>query len=169
IMNLKYITKKHYFLISIVIVVLLSSCGDGKHIYKVESVNTTQENDTLSIKQINFYLEASSSMKGYVNVNKEGNYSLKDIIPFIIEDMDNRNNLQTNLYTIKDKIQKHKSKQVFFDELRTGKILDGKSSNLQDIFKNMLSTSVNGTINILVSDCIIDLGKGSNNLTEKGK
>lgn len=145
---------------------LVFSCKENSK-YSLSYEKKQTERDTLSISEINFYLESSLSMKGYVNSGVEGSYPLKEIIPFLISDINNENSLNVNIFLITDKEEKYsRSQKAFFEELRSGNLLNGKSSNLQNVFKNMIATSITGKVNILVSDCIVDLGE-NNNLTEK--
>ncbi len=156
-----------YILLSIIFVFSTTSCSD-KNVYELSTEQETPV-DTLGLLGVNFYLETSASMRGYVNSNVPGNYPLKDLMPFIVTDFDNTFAIESNLYTISDKQQKYRySKAKFFDQLRAGKVFTGKSSKLQNIFADVISATGNGTVSILITDCIPDLGK-INTKTEGSK
>jgi len=125
--------------------------------------------DTLSVRSINVYIETSVSMAGYVNSNVSGSYPLKDVIPFMITDLNKSYPFEANLFTISDRQRKITySKNQFYQKLRQGTIFTGKSSKLQNIFNSVLSSLDNGTVSILITDGIPDLGK-ENAKTEGSK
>jgi|GEM_PF-1992894 len=146
-----------------------ASCTDTeKNIYKFSTSKTTLI-DTSDVKEIKLYLETSASMKGYVNSNVAGTYPLKDLLPFMVTDLDNHFGVETNLITISDKQKQFPySKDRFFEQLRSGGIFTGKSSKLQNIFSSVISETKSGEVSILITDCIPDLGK-INTKTEGSK
>lgn len=114
------------------------------------------------LEKIDFFLETSVSMKGYVNVNKPGDYPLKDVVSYLITDLDNRYDDITTIYTVSDSPRKYvQTKEHFNDQLRRGNLLNGKSSKLQNIFGPIIDSLQSNAISILVSDCILDLGKSN--------
>ncbi|MFS4469583.1 hypothetical protein [Maribacter sp. 2210JD10-5] len=111
------------------------------------------------LEKIDFFLETSVSMKGYVNVNKPGYYPLKDVVSYLITDMDNKYDDVTTIYTVSDSPRKYlQTKEHFNDQLRKGNLLNGRSSKLQNIFGPIIDSLQSNSISILVSDCILDLG-----------
>ncbi len=111
------------------------------------------------LKKIDFFLETSVSMKGYVNTRKPGNYPLKDVVSFLLTDLDKHYNNSTTIYTVSDSPRRYlHSKEHFNEQLRKGNLLNGKSSKLQHIFGPIIDSLKSNAISILVSDCILDLG-----------
>ncbi|QHI37245.1 hypothetical protein IMCC3317_26230 [Kordia antarctica] len=112
------------------------------------------------ITNIDFFIETSVSMKGYVNANESGNYSLKEVTPFLITDLNTKYNNSVQIYTITDSPEKYpKSNDEFVQDLRSGQILGGKSSQLQHVFGSIIDSVQPNSVSILVTDCIVDLGK----------
>ncbi|MGB0949918.1 MAG: hypothetical protein ACPGU0_07430, partial [Marinirhabdus sp.] len=66
---------------------VVNGCGN-KNSYEL-SVEQQTKVDTLHVQQINLYLETSASMRGYVNANVAGSYPLKDVVPFMVTDLNN--------------------------------------------------------------------------------
>jgi len=153
---------------SLLFLFCFASCSSDKNIYTF-STSQSVVVDTLEVKNIKLYLETSGSMRGYVNSNVAGTYPLKDVVPFMVTDLDNHFNIKTKLITISDRQQQFPySKDRFFELLRSGRIFTGKSSKLQNIFTNVISKTKTGEVSILISDCIPDLGK-INTKTEGSK
>lgn len=145
---------------TIITIGLLTMIGCGQLTSYKFSIQQQDTIDTLVIKQINVYVETSVSMKGYVNSNNSGNYPLKDVIPFLITDIDNTFQLKSNLFTISDKQKKFNySKNHFFDQLGKGKLFTGKSSKLHHIFTDVIATAKKEAVSILITDGIPDLGR----------
>ena len=121
------------------------------------------------IEKINIFLETSVSMKGYVNANKPGDYVLKDVLPYLIIDLDNNYKDLTTLYTVTDKPKKvNENRQKFLQQLRSGDIFGGGSSPFQDVFAAVIDSVGDASISIMISDCISDLGK-VNTMSEGSK
>lgn len=162
-----HIHHKWSFIVGVFFFLGFTSCND-KNIY-VFSTSQSAIVDTLEVKNIKLYLETSASMRGYVNSNVAGIYPLKDVVPFMVTDLNNYFDLETQLITISDRQQKFPySKNRFFEQLRSGNIFKGKSSKLHNIFSDVISETKAGEISILISDCIPDLGK-INTKTEGNK
>ena len=137
--------------------VVSSSCSKPS-VYTLSKTQSIKI-DTLQIENIDFYLETSASMKGYINTNISGTYSLKDVVPFLITDLEKNYDLETTLHTISDESRAYpNSKNVFFNQLREGSLLNGKSSKLQRVFRDVISNTKDNSLSFLVSDCIVDLG-----------
>ncbi|MBL4586356.1 MAG: hypothetical protein JKX84_04755, partial [Flavobacteriales bacterium] len=160
---MKYMIRRTFFLVVVLGLVGLSSCQDDALTYKMSGVSDKSVIEPTSIK---LYLETSVSMRGYVNSNKSGDYKLKDALPYFITDME-ANFLPIELYTITDTPKRYdKSVSEFYDDLRTGDIFAGKSSMLHNIFEMLIKDVDSASVNILISDCILDLGT-ENNMTER--
>lgn len=144
---------------------LIAACGGGEPlIYELEN----QDNPSSSLKTIRVYLETSVSMKGYVNSSEAGDFKLKEVIPFLISDLDEKIT-DVEMFTITDEPKRYtKTKSQFFESLRDGSLLGGKSSQLHRIFKQLIDSTGKNEVSILVSDCILDIGSRYN-ITERGK
>lgn len=141
------------------------SCGKERLTYKL--IPQTGQRD-MENGSINLFLETSVSMRGYVNSSTPGDYTLKEVVPFLITDIDN-DIRPLDLVTITDTPEKYdKSRQEFYNSLRSGELLNGGSSNLHNIFGLILDSLSYNAASILVSDCILDLGF-ENNMTERSK
>ena len=152
------LSRHHRWLFIVMLFIFCASCNTDKNIY---TFTTTQSEvvDTLEVKSIKLYLETSASMRGYVNSNVAGTYPLKDVVPFMVTDLDNHFDIETKLITISDRQKQFPySKNNFFEQLRSGRIFTGKSSKLQSIFTDVISKTKTGEVSILISDCIPDLG-----------
>ena len=150
--------KYDYIFIVFIFLFTVTACNHPQMYVLTKSQDSNI--DTLQTENINFYLETSLSMKGYVNTNISGDYSLKDVVPFLITDLERNFGVQTTLHTISDVSRKYQqSKAEFFDQLRNGSLLNGRSSKLQRVFSDVISSTKETDISILVSDCIVDLGK----------
>ena len=146
------------FLIIVIVFLITIGCKE-KTSYKFLVDEHENDIDTLQIKQVNVFVETSASMKGYVNSNASGNYPLKDVIPFLVTDIDNTFQLKSNLFTISDKERRFNySKNSFFNQLAKGQLFTGKSSKLHHVFTSVIATAKEETISILITDGIPDLG-----------
>ncbi|MEM6717727.1 MAG: hypothetical protein AAF611_00285 [Bacteroidota bacterium] len=122
---------------------------------------------TSDIKRIDFFIETSVSMKGYVNANEVGNYNLKDVVPLTITELNRAYNDSVQIYTVDDRPRKYpKGDDEFSRDLRSGNILGGKSSQLQNIFSAIIDSIQPNSVSFLVTDCIVDLGKDLDIYTE---
>ncbi len=138
-----------------VVCLLLVGCTE-KHLFDFVAYVPPSK---AKLEKIDFFLETSVSMKGYVNVNQPGDYPLKDVVSYLVTDLDKRYDDITTIYTVSDSPRKYlQTKEHFNDELRRGNLLQGKSSKLQNIFGPIIDSLQSNTISILVSDCILDLG-----------
>jgi hypothetical protein len=141
-------------------VLFFMSCTSKKSRFTL-SIEQKSDSQNSQLQNVNFYLETSGSMRGYVNSNIQGTYPLKDVLPFIVTDINNTFNLESNLYTVSDNLRKYgKTNEDFFRELRSGIIFGGGSSKLQRIFSDIISKTTSGDVNFLITDCIPDLGQG---------
>lgn len=147
----------------------LFGCGNGNDVKYKFTLGAESNSIDSQLERVNVFVETSVSMQGYVNTNVPGNYVLKEVVPYLIIDLDNQFNDAVNLYTITDQPRKVKIKrEAFFAELTSGRIFGGKSSKLQDVFGAVIDSLDDASINIIISDCISDLGK-INTMTEGPK
>ncbi|WP_299243784.1 hypothetical protein [uncultured Aquimarina sp.] len=115
-----------------------------------------------TVERVDFFMETSASMKGYVNSQVAGNYPLKEIIPFLITDLNTMYPDSVQLYTVTDRPNKYiRSTQQFEDQLSKGTILGGRSSKLQHVFGHAIDAITENSVSILISDCIPDLGNNN--------
>lgn len=136
---------------------IFAGCGE-KHIFEFVSYSPSSA-EKPKLKKIDFFLETSVSMKGYVNANVPGNYPLKDVVSYLVTDLDKRYDDITTIYTVSDSPRKYEqTKEHFNAQLRKGNLLNGKSSKLQNIFGPIIDSLQSNAVSILVSDCILDLG-----------
>lgn len=163
---MKYMIRQLNFLVVLLgVICVVTSCQDNSLTYRISGAAEKSSIEPVSVK---LYLETSVSMKGYVNYNKAGDYKLMDALPYFITDMQ-ANDLPVELYTITDAPKRYdKSVGEFYDDLRTGGIFTGKSSMLHNIFERLIGDVDSASVNILVSDCILDLGS-ENNMSERSQ
>jgi hypothetical protein len=103
------------------------------------------------IGEINFYLENSASMKGYLSKQTQ----FKDILSSFISDYNN-----INLKLISDSIKNYKDRDALFaDIIQRNNITNGKSTQLDKIFENIANHTSNNDVSIFVSDCILSFTK----------
>lgn len=151
--------KTNIKLSAVVLCIFFIGCGSSSHLF--DFVPYASPSVTKSkLEKIDFFLETSVSMKGYVNVNQPGDYPLKDVVSYLITDLDKRYDGITTIYTVSDSPRKYKqTKEHFNDQLRKGNLLQGRSSKLQNVFGPIIDSLQSNQVSILVSDCILDLGK----------
>lgn len=139
-------------------IIVMISCTSSLHYEFVSYKEIIHQKNTL--ERIDFFLETSVSMKGYVNSNTPGSYPLKEVLPFLITDLDKMYEGMTQIYTVSNGPRKYtNTKQRFYDQLRRGTIFGGRSSKLQNVFGNAVDAITENSVSILVSDCIPDLGR----------
>ncbi len=159
--NFKILHSSRLLIITSACCFLFYSCPDKKITYNF-TVDTPSTEHNRKIEKINIFLETSVSMKGYVNTNTPGNYVLKDVLPYLIIDLDNNYKDLTTLYTVTDKPKKvPDNRQKFLQELRSGDIFGGGSSPFQDVFAAVIDSIGDSSISIMISDCISDLGNST--------
>lgn len=111
---------------------------------------------------VNFYMENSGSMDGYVN----GETEFKDVLGRMIVNSHHFCKA-TDFYFINDKIYKADSNAIDFIQMLTpSKIKVGKvgSTDVNRIFRNILSQTKQDTVSILFSDCIYSVKNVTNEL-----
>lgn len=131
----------------------------------IVSIDTASYLDTIKI-----YVETSGSMKGYVDIYDRyvgGNWNFKTIVPKIITN--SLKNKQVKLYTISDKPKVYRKDYVkdFRRDLMAGRIFEGASTELNDVFSYMINNNKDNQVSILISDCILDFKGKLNNSSNK--
>lgn len=105
----------------------------------------------VEIGRVNFYLENSVSMKGYLNKDTK----FKDVISSIISDYDN-----ININLISDSIKNYKDRDALFTEIiQQTDITNGKSTQLNKIFEKIADSTKMNDVSVFVSDCILSFTK----------
>ncbi|MEM6804092.1 MAG: hypothetical protein AAF696_21995 [Bacteroidota bacterium] len=65
---------------------LITACGSNP---EIQLRNSNHEGlEILKPQSAKVYLETSLSMKGYVSLNKVGDYKFKDVVNYLITDLD---------------------------------------------------------------------------------
>jgi len=111
---------------------------------------------------VNVYIENSGSMNGYINGNTEFKSAIQDMLVLLKYQYDEKN---INLFFINSQIHPtniNTDLAGFASALNTKSFKVGAttSSNLNNIFKQILAKTSKDTISILISDCIYSI-KGS--------
>jgi hypothetical protein len=126
-----------------------SSCGGKK------PPTVTPKPVAKQIGNINFFLETSASMEGYLR----GNSDLAKVIPNFLVDVENRvtsKNKTIRINYISDSIAKYaKDTRSFIHDISTTKVATGKSSQMHRVFEAVTNATDSNDISILVSDCIL--------------
>lgn len=123
----------------------------------------TPKNISIDTK-IKVFIENSGSMDGYVKGTTDFEASLSDLLVQLQYRYSSEN---LDIYFINSKIYPSKVKEVsdFVKSLEPNrgpyKVGNKGVSELNEIFKNILSKVDEGTVGILVSDCIYSLGRGN--------
>jgi hypothetical protein len=142
--------KKKYRLLTIIISVLfilLSSCTDGSK--DEDHKNPLVMNDKVNI---NIYLENSLSMNGFwKNPNSDFRNDLRDFAA----DLKNDTNIKINYFYINDSIYKIDTDNLgsYINDVNANKG-NTKSSDINNIFQQLIKNIDSNSINILISDNI---------------
>tara|TARA_B100001245_G_C22894405_1_gene431533 strand:+ start:4982 stop:6232 length:1251 start_codon:yes stop_codon:yes gene_type:complete len=145
----------------------MGNCQPNNQEYTV-STTSGQMTSAPSRPLVKIYLETSLSMKGYADANVPGDYTFKEVIPFLITDIDNRIG-ESKLFTVADAPEIYtRSKDDFYTSLRNGQLFKNRSSKLHHIFNNVIDSLRPQEAAIIISDCILDLGNADLNFTERG-
>lgn len=123
---------------------------------KLDGTNAVLKNkDTkagLKNYQMNFYMENSASMDGYVN----GNTEFKDVLGKMIVSS-HHNCKSTDFYFVNNQVYKADQSAIdFIQMLNPAKIKVGNvgSTDVNQIFRNILKEAKKNVISVLFSDCI---------------
>lgn len=136
----------------LLIILVLGACkGCGTK----KSPATPPKTVAKQITNINFFLETSASMEGYLR----GNSDLAKVIPNFLVDIENRvkfKNKPLHINYISDSIARYaKSTRDFIHDISTTKVATGKSSQMHRVFEAVTAATDSNDISILVSDCIL--------------
>lgn len=155
----KYLRLPFFLCLFVFLIITIYGCAKKPSNEYHFTVDTTSNENNRRIEKINIFLETSVSMKGYVNANTPGNYVLKDVLPYLITDLDNTYKDLTTIYTVTNRPEKVGDKrEKFLQRLRSGDIFGGGSSPFQDVFAAVIDSIGDTSISIMISDCISDLG-----------
>lgn len=153
----------------LLIVIIIASTGksqDSVHevIDGTDGMLSSKQDSTVSLSNctVSFYMENSGSMDGYVN----GETEFKDVLGRMIVNAHHFCK-STDLYFINDQIYKADSDVVnFIQMLNPSKIKVGRvgSTDVNRIFRNILSQTKGDTLSILFSDCIYSVKNVTNEL-----
>lgn len=145
-------------IIAIVVIILLStrrSTVVPEH-PKLDGTNAVLKNketkSNLKNYQVNFYMENSASMDGYVN----GNTEFKDVLGKMIVSS-HHNCKSTDFYFVNNQVYKADQSAIdFIQMLNPAKIKVGNvgSTDVNQIFRNILKETKKNVISVLFSDCI---------------
>jgi hypothetical protein len=141
----------HLILLSLIVLLLgaCKGCGKKKPPLAPDKAVAKQ------INNINFFLETSASMEGYLR----GNSDLAKVIPNFLVDIENRvkfKNKPIRINYISDSIAQYaKSTRDFIHDISTTKVATGKSSQMHRVFEAVTAATDSNDISILVSDCIL--------------
>lgn len=155
--------KKTYITLFLPIIILLfSACGRGKsHQTNAPSNDSTQVaiTEKTAKPDINFYIENSGSMLGYINGVTEFEQILYNYLTDI-EISQVANSL--NLFYINEQTfrQPYDLKKYIGDVEPNSFASKNGTSDISDILANILSVTNDSTLSIFVSDCIFSPGKG---------
>jgi hypothetical protein len=156
--------NKHYYLFSLLL--LLWACGGERKAKKTETepaeqaVQTSQQ----SPKELDFYLETSGSMSGFLAGSTEFKATVSSLVAQL-ERMDSREIIsQSNYILIPEgtKTDTVRSAEQLQDLLTNNRLAQGKSSLILNIFKMLRDRSSKDRINVFVSDCILSDFKPEN-------
>jgi len=127
---------------------------------EVFNPNTTTESSIKS--QVNFFIENSGSMDGYIRNTTEFEAALSDLLVQLQYHYDNKN-LKVNFINTKVYPSQMDEVQNFVEALEPEKapykVGDRTVSKLNEILKMILDSTKQNNISILVSDCIYSLAK----------
>ncbi|HEY0108098.1 MAG TPA: hypothetical protein VGB67_00635, partial [Fibrella sp.] len=134
----------------IVIALTVASCGGGKKRVPKEEATATAPAKAESVGAIQFFLETSASMGGYL----KGGTTFKDVVADVVT---KANQIKpVSLYTISGKPQPVSSNvNTFVAQMATTPLATGKSSELHQIFRQVGEKAKGNNVAVLVSDCIL--------------
>jgi hypothetical protein len=143
-----------YYLSLIACILLISSCySDNSEVAEGESNEiTTQQPQLLS--NVNFYLEVSKSMEGYIS---GGSSEFNKVVSSITSTVVNSDK-KLAIYTISNRPEKYGDDYNSFNNaLVENKIKFGESSRLSEIFDTVIKKNDKNTISFIVTDAIMSV------------
>jgi hypothetical protein len=156
--------NNHYYFFSLLL--LLWACGGERKAKNAETepseqaVQTSQQQP----KELDFYLETSGSMSGFLTGSTEFKATVSSLVAQL-ERVDSRQIIsQPNYMLIPEgtKTDTVPNAEQLQDLLTNNKLAQGKSSLILNIFKMLRDRSSKDKINVFVSDCIISDFKPEN-------
>jgi hypothetical protein len=130
-----------------------------KYITNLGFLLAEEQTDSPSANFVNIYIENSGSMNGYVNGNTKFKGAIRDLLVMLKYYYGEKN---INIHFINSDIyptQIHGDIVTFSNTLntKTFKVGNTFSSNLNNIFNQILSKTAKDTMSILLSDCIYSI------------
>lgn len=135
-----------------VLLIFIYSCTGQK----TESTETAVDNELpLEIQKVNFFLETSASMGGYL----EGSADLVRNIPNLLVDIEGRilkQNSNLDIYFVADSLSRYQgTTHNFIREISTTRVAQNRSSEMHKIFELIGTNTGPDQISLFVSDCIL--------------
>lgn len=131
-----------------VLIMLLLACNNPE----VKDVTSAKEK---KIEKINFFMETSGSMAGYLNGSTEFRKKIPNLLVNIEGKIDS-GKLKLHNYYINDSIVPYQgSTRDFINAISTKQPAKGKSSEMHKIFSMVAAHTDSNDISIFVSDCIL--------------
>lgn len=129
------------------LLILLSGCTGSK---KRAEANDKPAVNPASINQINFFLETSASMGGYLR----GGTAFKDVVSEVVT---KANTIKpVTVYTISETAKPYPGNlTAFVQGMATTPLATGRSSELHKVFGKVSESVKGNNIAVLVSDCIL--------------
>jgi hypothetical protein len=162
-MNVKYFTFGTSAII-IALVVIMFGCNSCCNTPPHYEVRMKESPPMPKIDTVNLYVETSLSMKGYVDEAGAANhddFKFAENVRSLMSKLSQH--YQVKLFTITDEPLQHKlTVAAFYEELRAGGRMFSKSSKIHEIFIRLIDSLKPSSTNILISDCILDLGNNEN-------
>lgn len=146
--------KKHVFwlvlAVPIALVIGCQSCKPGKAEPKAPAPVSEKK-----ISKINFFMETSGSMAGYLQGATDFRKRIPNLLVSIEDNIDN-GKVPVHSFYISDSIQPFNGNtQEFINEISTKRPTNGKSSEMHKLFEMIALHTDSNDISIFVSDCIL--------------
>ena len=136
-------------LLSICLLFLFAGCSSNNH--EAKKVSTAAPH----IEKVNFFLEVSGSMAGYLNGATDFVKTIPNLLVAIEHKVDS-GRLKVHEYYIADSITPFTgSTEDFITDMSTRQPAKEKSSEMQQIFKMIADKTDSNDISMFVSDCIL--------------
>jgi hypothetical protein len=141
-------TMKNYFIIPAMLLII--NCG-GTH--KKKKAPVVAVNTVAAVTRINFFMETSASMAGYL----AGGTEFKNTILNLLSQLSaNQWNAPLNNYFIADTLMAFNgSTQNFINAVAVTAAAKGKSSQMDKLFQMIANKNGPNEISLFVSDCIL--------------
>lgn len=143
----------------------LVGCGNGKRARQDNNISSDSIAKPINVvpinPNINVYIENSGSMDGYINGNTEFKGAIRDLLVLLKHYYGNANNIKVHF--INSQIRETDTEAdlaMFSQNINAQWSAEGEnrsSSNLNNIFKQILEKTDSSSISILFSDCIYSI------------